>query len=334
MDRVERDLEIAQVELDGLRRERVVLQSQLSQIPSTSNEAIERLIELQNEYIRLSSIYSETHPNVTALRRQIETHSMTVDTADAIPLLRQQLDETDRALAEARERYTEDHYDVRALVRSKAALEDRIAQLESQGQRASSRPDLASANDVYIQLDTQIKGIDTQIDGLNGRIADLRQKRDEYQALLLEMPQVEREYLDLSRDLDNVRLLYEETQEKQRAAELALALQQSETGEQLVLVQAPSVPQSPSWPPRLPIMMLGGILSLGLGVGVGTIRETTSSTVRGSRQVLELCGAPPIALIPTIRNRANRIRKRLEMTGFATGICVIGLLAYLGAQTL
>jgi len=334
MDRVESDLESTQLQIDTLKRERVILQSELNQIPTTSDAAIEQLVSLQNEYVRLTSIYQDTHPNLISIRRQIDTLSNTVDTAAAIPILRQQQEETARALAETRRTYSDDHPDVRALIRSESALEERIAALSAQGQSAGARPDVASTNDLYVQLDTQVKAIDTQILGLTDRVDNLRQRRDEYQTLLLETPQVERESQELLRDLANARQLYEETQEQQRQAELGLALQQSESSEQLVLVQAPGVPQSPAWPPRLPLILLGTILALGLGVGIATIREVTTSAVRGSRDTLEICGAPPIAIVPTMRNRATRVIRRIEASGFLAGVAATGALAYVAALRL
>lgn len=333
MDRVERDLESTQLQLDNLKRERVILQSQLSQIPSTSDEAIQQLAELQNEYVRVSSIYQDTHPTVVSIRKQIELLSQNVDSAAAIPILKQQQEDISSALAETREKYSDDHPSVRQLMRSERALNDRIDVLAA-SQSDARTPEFGSTNDLYVQLTTQIKAIDAQIIGLNTRSRDLRQKRQEYENLLLETPQVEREYQELLRDLDNARNLYNETQEKQREAELALALTRGSQGEQLILAQAPGVPSSPAWPPRAAIFILGIILAVGAGIGVATLRETSSGTVRGSRDVFELTGSPAIAIIPTIRNHSQKIKRRFYAVGFLASLSLVGSLAYLGANNL
>ena len=329
MDRVERDLEAAQLQIDNLKRERVILQSQLGQIPSTSDESIQQLAELQNEYVRVSSIYQATHPTVVSIRKQIELLSQNVDSAAAVPILRQQQDEIAAALAEAREKYSEDHPSVRQLIRSESTIKDRIAALA--GGSGGEASEVVSTNDLYVQLSTQIKTIDAEVSGLNARIYDLRQKRQEYENLLLQTPQVEVEYQDLLRDLENARNLYEETQERQRNAELALALAQGSQGEQLVLAQAPNYPQSPSWPPRAAIIVLGLILAAGAGVGIATLRETSSGKVRNSREVFELCGTPPIALIPTMYNPEQRIKHKVYAISSLIGLGVVGSIAYLAA---
>ena len=329
MDRVERDLEAAQLQIDNLKRERVILQSQLGQIPSTSDEAIQQLADLQNEYVRVSSIYQDTHPTVISIRKQIDLLSQNVDSEAAIPILRQQQNEIAGALAEAREKYSEDHPNVKQLIRSESAIKDRIAALA--GGSGGDASEVVSTNDLYVQLNTQIKTIDAEVSGLNARIYDLRQKRQEYEDLLLQTPQVDVEYQDLLRDLENARNLYEETQERQRNSELALALARGSQGEQLVLAQAPKFPQSPSWPPRTAIIVLGVILAVGAGVGIATLRETSSGTVRSSRDVSELCGMPPIALIPTIYNRESRIKQKVYAICSLIGVGVVGSIAYVAA---
>jgi len=331
MDRVERDLEAIELQKDNLKRERVFLQSQLNQIPSSSNEVIEQLAALQKEYVRISSVYQDTHPDVISIRKQIDLLSQTVDSAAAIPILQQQLDDIAVALTEAKEKYSDAHPEVRRLARSESALRERIAMLAVRS--GVDDGSVESTNDLYVQLNTQIKAIDIQIAGINARSQELRQKRNEYEELLFQTPQVEREYQELSRDLANARKLYEETQEKQRQAELSLALERSATGERLVLAQEPTVPRLPVWPPRVPIVILGLILALSMGVGFATMREITSSTVRGSRDAFEICGTPPIALIPPIYNSAKRLAKGLQNITFLVCTVVVGAIAFFGANT-
>lgn len=332
MDRVERDIDSTQMQIDNLKRERVILQTQLSQIPSTSDEAIKQLAALQNEYVRVSSIYQDNHPDVVSIRKQIELLSQSVDSAAAIPLLKEQEEHISNELAEARKKYSEDHPDVKRLERSESAIKDRIAALEAKPGGKDST--VVSANDLYVQLDTQVKGIDSQLSGLTGRIADLRKKQTDYEKILMETPEVEREFQDLSRDLANARQLYEETKEKQRKAELSLALAEGSSKEQLELAQPPQYPDRPAWPPRAAIVLLGLILATGFGVAAATIREITSVTVRSSRDAQQLSGVPPLALIPIIRNRADRVASRMQNAGFATVVVVIGVLAFVGAQSL
>ena len=332
IDRVERDLETTQMQIDNLKRERVILRSEISQIPTAPNEAIAKLAELQNEYVRARSIYQDDHPEVVSLKKQLDTLTRAVDSSAAIPILRQQQQEIAVALADARKRYSEDHPEVRQLIRSQSALQERIVRLAA-GQNATGG-DVGSTNELYVQLDTQIKAIDSQIAGFNGRVKELRQKGIEYEQLLLETPQVEREYQELSRDLANAQELYEQTQERQRDAELSLALSQDGRQDQLVLAQSASVPAFPAWPPRAAIIVLGVILGSGLGIGVAMLREATNTTVRSSRDAFELCHVPPIALIPTMRNRKRRMMRQFQNAGFLASTVAVVTVAYAAAHFL
>lgn len=73
---------------------------------------------------------------------------------------------------------------------------------------------------------------------------------------------------------------------------------------------------------------------MGLGIGVAALREASGGTVRSSRDVFELCGTPPIALIPIIQNRDGRAKQRLYTLGLLVGVSAIGTLAFMGAQVL
>jgi len=111
-----------------------LLQSQLAQtepwatIIGPDGEAVaastDRLQQLQSEYLRLIGIYNPNHPDVTRVRREID--SLTGGTAN--PALRKALEaevtSKQLALADARLQYGSNHPDVRNLQRSIAALEE------------------------------------------------------------------------------------------------------------------------------------------------------------------------------------------------------------------
>lgn len=331
MERIERDIETLLLQLGNLRRERVILQSQLNQVPVSSDQSLAQLSVLQNEYVRLSSIYQQHHPAVVSVLRQIEVLSEQVGSAAAVPLLVEQRETTATRLEEARKRYSEDHPEVRRLTRAVAALDERIAAMPAAD---SSYPDVSTANSLYVQLDTQIKAIDTEIDGLSTRLDDLNRKRDEYERLIILSPRVEQEYLELQRDLENAKQMYEETQAKQREAELALALESGTQGQRLRLAGAASLPVAPAWPPRAALIILGVLLGASAALGLAAVQELLSSTVRGSKDARRLTGAPPIAMIPRLSNRADRLRKRLHAAGFAVAIVALVAMSYQGAQGL
>ena len=333
LDRIERDIEQSQLTVDNLKRERVILQQQLSQIPNTPDETVQELVALEKEYRELTSAgYLETHPRVRTIRNQIDQLSQTVDSEVAIPFLEDDLAEVTAQLAEMRGRYQEDHPEIRRIVQEQKTIEERIAALEdAAGESTISEP--RSTNELFVQLSTQIKAIDTQISSLTDWIGELRGKREDYEQVLLATPQVEREYQELERDLANARQLYEENQKRLREAEFAFSLTKGSAGEEFVLAQAASIPRSPSWPPRNAIIALGFMLAATFGVGLGIVRELSSGNVRSSADVLALCGAPPISLVPVLVNRHRRWQRRWLALVFLAGVGVLGVASYVVAAS-
>jgi uncharacterized protein involved in exopolysaccharide biosynthesis len=333
LERIEREIDETQVEIDNLEQQRVILQASLDQVSSTPDAAVEELAELQSEYVRLSSVYLDTHPNVVSVRRQIDSISRSVDSAAAIPILREQQVQLSNSLAEALERYSDDHPDVKELRASIEGLDASIASLQREaGSRIIS--DRPATNEAYIQLDTQIKAIDAQIDGWNDHIAELRRKRDEYEEAFTQTPQVEREFMELSRDLETAKGLYAETQRELQRAELNFAMTTNSAGEVLMLAQAASVPSAPAWPPRSAITALGFVLAASFGLGIATLREVSSGSIRSSADVFDLCGAPPISLIPVLYNSRRRWKRRVFTLLFASAVACVGVVSFLGARFL
>ena len=75
-------------------------------------------------------------------------------------------------------------------------------------------------------------------------------------------------------------------------------------------------------------MLLGFVLSFGGGVTFASLSEYLDQTVRGSKAVMALVGAPLLAAIPYIKNRedARRRRNRIVVAcGSAIGLFVLGL---------
>src|SRR5690606_31563444 len=68
------------------------------------------------------------------------------------------------------------------------------------------------------------------------------------------------------------------------------------------LVRTPSEPRAPAKPRRAAIMIIGAILSTVLAVGLALLAEMMDGTVRGRRDLHDLLGVAPLAVVPEIRN--------------------------------
>jgi uncharacterized protein involved in exopolysaccharide biosynthesis len=324
MDRTERDLEQMQMQMRSLQQERVFLVAQLEQARAGNPDAAS-IRQLEDEYRRRSSVYDESHPDMISLRRQIDTLKQG-GAAGAGATLQQQLDAQRQVLAETRQRYSADHPDVKRIQRDIDALQARIAAGEG------SDPGGAVHTPMSMQLNTQVNAIDTQIGALQARSAELRGKLGGLERQIVETPQVEREYQNVTRDLTIARAKYEQLLNRQMDAEVTEAAIAGGRADEFRVVQEPLLPTEPAKPQRAVIAVVGVILALILGLTFTVAREALDQTVRGGRDVRELLSVAPLVAIPSIRNSVALRRRTWRVVTIAACVTAGIWAAFQGLQ--
>jgi len=329
LDRRELELDDVEREIRDLREARQILETELSKespnapIFTSTGETIlagpDRLRLLQQQFVELSSKYGPGHPDVVRTRREIELLSGTNLSNESVSI-RQELEITRREYAAARQRYTADHPDVITLANKIGILEDQLGAVDSEPKAESStRPD----NPAYISLLVQIEATDVDILALRQRARSLRQRISRYESLLLEAPQVEREYLSIQREYDQAIQEFNEVREKQTDAQQARDLEVSEKGERYVLQSTPSEPTSAAFPNRMAIIILGLIFASACALGAAVISEALDARVRSIRDLKGITGIPPIAIIPVLETQAELRKRTIIWSSSALGVASI-----------
>jgi uncharacterized protein involved in exopolysaccharide biosynthesis len=312
MDRVQRDLDDTSQQIRNLNQEKIFLQQQLEQARNAgTDEGL--LSQLQAEYNRKLATYDENHPDMIALRRQIDTLRAGGGAVDSLSLPAQ-LAAQKAILAQARQRYSEDHPDIKRIEREIKTLETRIAA----GETSAGNPQGSPA---VVQLRTQINATDTQLAALVKRQGELHTKLDEMEKRVEHTPQVEREYKTLTRDLDLARTKYDDLLKAQMDSELSSAAIASGRSDELRIVQEPSVPAKPAKPKRIAIAGIGLMLAMLFGLTAVVLAESVDQTVRGSRDVRRVLALSPLGVIPEIRDPASARKQRWQMAMLTT--CVV-----------
>ena len=312
--RMEQELDGVEREIRTLQQNRIYLAQQLRQAEAGPVSPVS-LQQLEAEYARKAAVYAENHPDLIALRRQIDNMRQSGTPSSADPL-QAQLEAQRAALAEARQRYSEDHPDVRRMVRDLDALEARIAA----GQAAVTTVDTP----VVSQLRAQLNSADTQIAGLQTRSAQLRAKLAQLDSQLGATPEVERGYQSLTRGLDTARSQFNEMISRKMNAEVEIAAITSGSADRFKLVAEPTVPGEPTGPKRLGIFVVSLIASVVLSLGAVILAELLDPRIRGVRDIRNVLGTTPLAAVPVIRNSVYQqaVRRRLVA---AAGAVLVGM---------
>jgi succinoglycan biosynthesis transport protein ExoP len=232
---------------------------------------------------------------------------------------RMELAQLQNQLAEARRRYSEEHPDIKRLTR---AIDTLIAESTASGSQRRT-PD----NPAYLQLDQQVRSLERELAALRKERADVRSQLDEYARRLDVAPEVEREYLTLTRDYEIVQNEYREIKQKIGEAEMARSLEVEQRGERFTQIRSPYAPSSPHSPNRLGILLLGLVLALGGGIGLAAIAEASDSTIRGARDLRDILETPPIGAVPYIYNAGDRRRRNVRWAvaaGLFVSVALIG----------
>ena len=334
-DRADSELMAVDQQLRALEERKIYLEGQLAQLKpntpliSSSGERIlntdERLKTLQAAYTSLSGVYTPDHPDLKKMQREIAAlegeGGGDPDSAEHA----KQLTRLRAELAVSSEKYSANHPDVVRLKREIKALES--LQSLSRGPRLEDEP---PENPAYITLQAQLEAANSDARSLQERRAELEAKIASYEERLEQTPQVEREYLDLSRDYENARQRYLEINQKQMQAQVAEELEKDRKGERFSLIDPPQLPEKPESPNRPAILLVGFVLALGGGMAYAGVLESVDNAVRGPKSLNAALGAPPLAIIPYVENRRDLSRRqRIKILSLLAVILTI--LATLGA---
>ncbi|MBU1191451.1 MAG: lipopolysaccharide biosynthesis protein [Gammaproteobacteria bacterium] len=320
IDRTERDLSDTATQIRSLEDRKFYLEGQLGQLEpygqdvNLSPEA--RLKALRTQYTTTASRYSPDHPDVTRLKREIESLERETGNVSSRDTLLDQIASRNIELASVQDKYSDEHPDVVRIKREIAALEANLAKAPANSSSDQRRnPD----NPAYITLQAQLNSTDNEIRSLQTKRTDLEKKRTEYEQRLTTMPQVEGEYRNIARDLQNASTQYQEINAKRMQAQIAQQLETESKGERFTLIEPPVLPEEPIKPNRPAIVFLSLVLALGAGLGYAAVAESLDSTVRGAKGVLATLQVAPLAVIPYLASdretAAQRKHRRMLVYG-------------------
>ena len=344
LDRTEQELRGAQMRSMFLEQQRVYLESQLAEVrPSSlttdSGQRVltpqDRLRILKSQLSSTKAAYGPEHPDIARIEREIHGLEAEVGASGSAPAsaneLQRSLDDARAKLAQARDRYSEDHPDVQRLERTVAGLEaDLKKAADSPAPVANAKPTEAPDNPAYIQLQTQLAQTQTEQEGLKTRMEQLRAQSSDYERKLALAPGVENEYRDLRRDYESGTAKYAELRNKQMEAQLAQNLETDRKGERFTVIEPPTAPEQPVSPNRPAIMALGTVLATGITFALVLVLEKLDPSVRGHNDLMHLLATAPLAVLPWIETeedrRLRKRRRRYAMVGaLASVVLSIGI---------
>jgi polysaccharide chain length determinant protein (PEP-CTERM system associated) len=222
--------------------------------------------------------------------------------------------------------YTPDYPDVAAISRKIADLQAEIAHAPAEQAPVAADPNHPDPPHL-MELKFQLKSVQQSIVNGKQEQARIQQQLRTYEARIEASPLIEEEYKQVTRDHETALEFYNTLLKKMNESTMATALEHRQQGEQFRVMDAPNLPEEPSFPNRL--VFAGGGLAAGLFLGllIAALLEYRDTSLRNERDVWAFTKLPTLAILSHIegiphpareRSRWNlfsRLRKPVESVG-------------------
>src|ERR1035437_4742822 len=195
--------------------------------------------------------------------------------------------------------YTPDHPDIVAMKRRIAHLRAEIAHEPSAPAKAETAINSSDSPQLQ-QLKTQLRAINLAIASAKQDQARIVEKVRSYEAKIESSPMVEEEYKQVTRDHETALQFYNTLLTKMNESSMATALEHRQQGEQFRVMDAPNLPEEPTFPNRRVFAGGGFAAGLVLGLFLAALLEYRDTSLRNERDVWAFTKLPTLAIISYI----------------------------------
>jgi polysaccharide chain length determinant protein (PEP-CTERM system associated) len=211
-------------------------------------------------------------------------------------------------------RYTTEHPDVLAMDRDISKAQDTVNRLkatplasQTEAPADGASPSRETAEDASIvQIRSQLEANRVEMENIAKDEARLTASIAEYQGRLNQTPIREQELSGITRDTDLLRQEYAELQKKAGDSQLATDLEKSQSGQQFRLVDAPSLPTTPSSPKRMKMSAAGTAFGLFLGLALAFLIDMRDTSFHSEEALLQNVTPPFLVSIPLLLTPSER----------------------------
>ncbi len=194
-------------------------------------------------------------------------------------------------------RYTDDYPDVVAVQRKIKDLRAQMAKAPAPVKSSSiSAPNTHDSLSIQ-QLRAQLRSVEQGIVQKKHDQAQIQNQIRSYQGRLESSPAVQEQFKDVTRDHATAQSFYDDLLNKMNLAKMGTDLEKRQQGEQFKVMDAPNLPETPTFPNRL-IFALGGFIGgLVIGLAIVALIEYRDTAVRNERDIWAFTKLPTLAVI-------------------------------------
>jgi uncharacterized protein involved in exopolysaccharide biosynthesis len=309
------------MQLRNLNERKIFIESQLAQVEPLSpivvegekiaNNPNERLKELNIRLTKLKSIYSDKHPDIRKLTREIRELETQVESSDNSVGKIKRLKQLETELASKEGMLGPNHPDVKALKNEISLLSKEVNDLmteKAQLKISEENPD----NPAYISLVTQISALNTEIKSIQEFKKNTIQSLENYQRKIEKTPIIEKELNALTRDYEAVKNKYNEIWNELTTAQVSEKIEGKQRGRRFNIASQAYLPTKAHKPNRLAVILVGFLIALGTGSLFAAFRESMDNSVKTAGQLREIVDVPVLSSLSYIVTNSEKRVKQLK----------------------
>jgi polysaccharide chain length determinant protein (PEP-CTERM system associated) len=207
--------------------------------------------------------------------------------------------------------YTSSFPDVIAIKRRIATLQEEIAHAPAEPAKGETTVSPSDSPQLR-QLKLQLRGERQSLAAAKQEQARITQRVRSYESKIESSPMVEAEFKQVTRDHETALQFYNTLLTKMNESTMATALEHRQQGEQFRVMDAPNLPDAPTFPNHFKIAGGGLAAGLFLGLVLAALLEYRDTSMRNERDIWAFTNLPTLAVVSYISDLAqpSTVRKR------------------------
>jgi polysaccharide chain length determinant protein (PEP-CTERM system associated) len=312
-------LEDAKRSLDGQDAKLADFQRKfIGQLPGQEQSNLNMLMSLNSQFEAstqaLAHMQQDKAYEEAMLAQQTREWKKQESVVVAPPDQQTQLREKEAAAAELESRYTPNHPDVIRLRHDIEIL--RAKPLDAQTKppdapaKATTDTDFERTEALQVQqMRAQLRALEQGIIAKQQDQARIGEQIRTYQSRVQSSPMVQEQYKELTRDYQTALQFYNDLLNKKNQSEMATDLERRQQGEQFRVMDAPNLPEEPSFPDRRMFAGAGLVAGLCLGLLLAAFKEYRDTSLRSEKDIWAFTNLPTLAVISLEEAGEREMRK-------------------------
>jgi polysaccharide biosynthesis transport protein len=352
-------------QLEGAKRELETIEEKLTTFRTTSNGRLpdqiqqnatqmamleNRISNLNQALTRVSQEKMLIEADLRSAKNQRVSLVPTTETTvqrqknEKLVVLEREILQLESVLADLKQHYTDTFPDVRRIqAKLNTAKKMRDSVLEEEEQVAAqpavkdkkmdpiSEREARQLDSLAERLEAQMKAKDAEAKNYANDIANADKQIRVLQTRIESTPVSQQQYADIIRDHEVGMLKYEDLNKKRSQSQIAEDLEKRQQGEMLELLDAASLPMTPTEPKRPMIIGAGMGVGLVIGLMLAGAREAKDTSLKNLKDVRAYTQLTILGSVPLLENDlVVRRRKRLTWLAWSTA-CLVGIVVMTGS---